>query len=271
MAAQDLFIPPSSASTQHIKLVRSVCIKSQSDQRFAGFAVGGSWAYNRMDQWSDLDLNLVVYPQYFLEIVNQAGDLARNVGALLSFAQGRHTGEPRLFNGLYGPPLLHVDFKFFSLPDFAVRVEEPMVIWERDLELSSVLKSTRGSYPKPDQQWLEDQFWIWIHYGINKIERGELLEVVDHLGFLRNQVLGPLLSLRNNQEPRRIRHAEQKLPSELYLRLKKTLSSPEPIELLMALLEATNLYRELRNSDAIVLRSDAEKMVFSTLLRSLED
>ncbi|MER7057532.1 MULTISPECIES: hypothetical protein [unclassified Streptomyces] len=29
----------------------------------------------------------------------------------------------------------------------------------------------------PDLQWIEDRFWIWVHYGATKLGRGELFEV----------------------------------------------------------------------------------------------
>jgi hypothetical protein len=37
----------------------------------------------------------------------------------------------------------------------------------------------------PDLQWLEDGSWVWVHYIATKIARGELLEAVDALGFVR--------------------------------------------------------------------------------------
>jgi hypothetical protein len=60
----------------------------------------------------------------------------------------------------------------------------------------------------PDLQWIEDRFWVWVHYAAQRLGRGELFEVIDFLSFLRNQVLGPLALVARGELPRGVRRLE---------------------------------------------------------------
>ena len=43
-----------------------------------------------------------------------------------------------------------------------------------------------------DVDWLRGRFWTWIHYAVEKAERGELHDCIEALAFIRGTVLGPL-------------------------------------------------------------------------------
>ena len=88
-----------------------------------------------------------------------------------------------------------------------------MILWERDNRLSQSLASTIGVYPLPDEQWIEDRFWIWIHYGASKIARGEMFEALDFIACLRSAVLGPLGLLRTRCKPSGVGRIEQLAPA----------------------------------------------------------
>lgn len=75
-----------------------------------------------MDEYSDIDLVIVVDPKYEWKVSEERLVLAKKLGNLLVGFTGEHVGEPRLIICLYGPPLLHVDLKFVALPDFGNRV-----------------------------------------------------------------------------------------------------------------------------------------------------
>jgi hypothetical protein len=65
-----------------------------------------------------------------------------------------------------------------------------VVLWEREGRLTTALAAGTAVYPAP--AWIEERFWIWVHYAAAKIGRGELCEVIDFLAFLRGTVLEPL-------------------------------------------------------------------------------
>lgn len=239
----------------------------QSDSRISGVAVGGSWISQSLDQYSDLDLVIVVRDDAVGQVMAERLDVAGRLGDLLSAFTGEHVGEPRLLICLYGDPLLHVDLKFVDLAGFADRIEDPVVLWERDGQLSSTLHSTCAAHPMPDLQWIEDRFWVWIHYGALKLGRGELFETIDFLAFLRGQVLGPLALVANGQLPRGVRRLERYAVADL-ADLKQTLAGHDRAECGRALKAAAALYRRLRDSQAspgLVLRTRAEAAALAYL------
>ncbi len=178
--------------TQHAAFLAAALPLLQADERLVAVAAGGSFLTGGMDQYSDLDLVVAIEPAAAPQVMQERRQIAARLGSLLAAFTGEHVGEPRLLICLYGPPLLHVDLKFVSLPDAADRIEDPAILWERSGRLTAVFQQTRPVYPTPDLQWLEDRFWAWVHYVATKIGRGELLETLDGLAFLRRQVLGPL-------------------------------------------------------------------------------
>ena len=109
---------------------------------------------------------------------------------------GEHVCEPRLVITLVGPPLLHVDFKFVCVSDFAERDEKPVILWDRDGSLAHTRSGPPPARAPLDLQWIEDRFWVWVHYGATKLGRGELFEVVSFLNYLREAVLAPLITHR---------------------------------------------------------------------------
>ncbi len=230
----------------------------KSDDRIVGVALGGSYLTRSMDEFSDLDLVVACEPDAYADVLAQRQEIAAGLGPLLAAFTGEHVGEPRLLICLYGPPLLHVDFKFVSLADVSVRVEDPEILWERDGRLAAVLGAGEARFPAPDAQWIEDRFWIWLHYGATKVGRGELFEAIDFLGFLRGQVLGPLALVARGARPTGVRKLETSTP-ELAARMRRTLASYDRRSCLSALREAAQIYRDLRATlDGAALRVNRE-------------
>jgi hypothetical protein len=168
---------------------------------------------------------------------------------------------------LYGPPLLHVDLKFVALADVAQRVEDPAVLWERDGRLTAALGRAEARYPARELQWLEDRFWVWVHYGAGKIGRGELFEAHDMLAAIRAQVLGPLMLQTMSARPNGVRRLEQAAPGWAR-EMQATVATYEPRSSALALRAAAQMYRALRGAAAtadLVVRKDAEAAAMAYL------
>jgi RimJ/RimL family protein N-acetyltransferase len=219
----------------------------RADRRFVGVAAGGSYLTNAMDAFSDLDLVLAIEPAAYEDVMAERRSIAASLGSLLAAFTGEHVGEPRLLVCLYGDPLLHVDLKFVALADAARRVEDPAILWERDGRLSAALAEGRAAYPNPDPQWIDDRFWIWVHYVAGKIARGELFEALDGLAFLRGRVLGPLALERAGARPSGVRRIERDAPDAARL-LQATVAVYDPADSVRALRACIELYRALRPS-----------------------
>lgn len=223
----------------------------QADPRIVGVAAAGSFVSGRLDEFSDLDLVIAVEPESTDAVSAERQQIASGLGTLVAAFTGEHVGEPRLliclFDGEDELPPLHVDLKFISLDEAVDRVDEPAVLWERDGRLSEALEAGEAHYPMPNLTWIEDRFWVWIHYATAKVARGELFEAVDCLGFLRFEVLGPLALFEAGAQPTGIRRIEIEAPSRA-TQLQETVAAYDPDSCIRSICAAVELYRSLRHS-----------------------
>lgn len=252
----------------HASFLARVVSASKADPRFVGVAAGGSFCTRTMDAWSDLDLVLAIEDAAFDAVMRERCDFAATLGPVLSAFTGEHVGEPRLVICLYGgEPPLHVDLKFVASADIAVRVEDPVIVWERDGRLSQAFEGTSARYAQPSLQWIEDRFWVWVHYAATKIARGEYFEVLDSLAFIRARVLGPLALESVGARPAGVRRIERAAPA-FARELLDTVATADPTSCVNALAASANLYRRLRDGHAspnLELRAGAETAAIAYL------
>jgi predicted nucleotidyltransferase len=235
----------------------------EPDENVVGLAVAGSWLTDEIDEFSDLDLILVTNNKISGN-KNLMLDYAKKLGNFLSGFTGEHVGEPRVLICLYENPLLHVDIKFLTIEEFHNRIENPFLLIDKNGQLEKVIKNTEAKFPYPDYQWIEDRFWIWIHYALLKIGRGEYFEAYDFFGFLRMTVFGPLLHIKNKNLPRGVRKVETALDNEDFAKLKMTIPTYERKSLLKSLRNAVTIYREIRSElfdSSIVLQNETDQSV----------
>lgn len=252
---------PASLTDAPRALLRQIVAGIRQNPALVGLAAGGSFRSGRMDEFSDLDLVVVVEPAASPEVHGRRAALAAALGPLLASFTGEHVGEPRLLVCLYGPPPVHVDLKFVTPDDLAVRVETPTVLWDRDGRVRIALAAGTAAWPAPDPQWIEDRFWIWVHYAAAKIARGELFEALDFIAFLRGQVLGPLALKEASAQPNGVRHVEKMAPRRAR-QMQETVARYDARDLVSSVRAAIALYRELRDHagvEGLQRRSDAEE------------
>jgi len=242
---------PSSLPQMHRQFLSRALAVFKADARIVGIAVGGSYLTDTMDQFSDLDVLVVTQAESHAEVMADGPRIARALGPLLETFTGEHVGEPRLLICLYGPPLLHVDLKFVTAKDLGQRVEEPLVLWERDGQLARALREGVASYPAPKRQWIEDRFWIWLHYGAGKIGRGEIFEAIEFISYLRVNVLGPMGLQLAGALPNGVRKIEKLAPA-----FSKTLTQTVPTydekDCARALRACADIYKSLRSGNPLV-------------------
>ncbi len=196
----------------HAGFLRNAARVLRKNERIVGIAVAGSLAESRADEFSDVDLVIAVEPLSLEEVLVEREAIAGTLGNLVAAFTGEHVGEPRLLICLYDDPVLHVDLKFVPLPEATPVVDNPIVVWDRNDRMKSVLRQRKGRYPAPDVQWLEDRFWVWVHYLATKIARGELFEAIEGLSFLRVTVLAPLGLMRLGLAAAGVRRLEDNAP-----------------------------------------------------------
>ncbi|MGI8779962.1 MAG: oxalate:formate antiporter [Solirubrobacteraceae bacterium] len=160
-----------------------------------------------------------------------------------------------------------MDIKVIALRDLAHRVEDAHVLWERDGAVRDATAATTAVWPAPDGQWIEDRFWVWVHYGATKIGRGELFECLELLTLLRSAALGPLIAREHAQRPQGVRRIERYAP-ELVDALAAAVRDHSRAGCTAALRTAADLYRELRARAAdagLKPRADAERAALAFL------
>lgn len=116
----------------HVRMLERVVAAVRADERFEALLGTGSLAYGGFDEHSDIDFVLVVRAEDHAAAMAGRQAFAAGLGPLLAAFGGEHVGEPRLLICLYGPPLLHVDFKFIVPGDVSALSEHPVVLWARE-------------------------------------------------------------------------------------------------------------------------------------------
>lgn len=245
-------------------LIAAAIDATRADQRILGLTLGGSAVSGTMDEFSDLDFVVVCRDEQQPELLRNAPSFAAALGPLLAAFTGEHVGEPRLLICLYGPPLQHVDLKFVAERDLDDRAEDGWILWQRDGALSAAHQRKPASWPSADPQWIEDRFWVWIHYGATKIGRGELFECLDLLAFLRGAVLGPLIAERRGNRANGMRRIERIAP-DLVPALAATIGDHTRQGCIDAIHAAVDLYRGLRDDVGVEQRTGAESVSLAYL------
>ncbi|UGQ12562.1 nucleotidyltransferase domain-containing protein [Yinghuangia sp. ASG 101] len=226
----------------HARFLGDTLPRIRQDARVAGVALTGSIAEGDPDVYADVDLVLVVDDDAYDAVLRQRLALIGSWTSLVTGFTGEHVGEPRLIIALVGPPLLHVDVKFVRVSDFGTRTSDPEILWDRDGRLARALAEQPPAAAPLDLQWIEDRFWVWVHYGATKLGRGELFETIGFLAYLRETVLGPLAARRVGAAPRGVRRLETIAPEEAR-ELRATLCGDDRRAAGRALLAAVDLYR----------------------------
>lgn len=219
----------------------------EEDSRMLGVAAGGSWITKELDEYSDLDLVIVVEDSHYETVLGEMSSIALSLGTCIASFTGEHVGADNLLICLYEDPLLHVDLKFVSLSDFATRIENPEVLWERDGLLTKTIEENKPDLQHLNLQWVEDRFWTWIHYGALKLGRGEIFEALDTLAYIRSQVLGPMGCMQVHKPPRGVRRLEQYCP-EIAETMKGTVAGYDAKACAQAFRNAARMYVELREN-----------------------
>ncbi len=244
-------------------LARSALHGAANDPRVVGLVVAGSVARRSADEYSDLDLVIVCDDATHAQVLAGARHFAASLGPLLAAFTGEHVGEPRLLIALYdagfdGSGPRHVDLKFVSVRDLAARVEDGRILWQRDGVVDQAYARCNASWPVPDPQWIEDRFWVWLHYTTAKIARGELFEAVDALTFMRATALAPLIMVDRVPNPTGVRRIERNAP-DLMPALRSTHGGVTVHECLRATEATADLYLRLRDPARIEPRRAAER------------
>ena len=237
-------------------LNRAIALLSE-DSQVLGIYLAGSFALGSPDEWSDIDLYIIVANGDVDRTLQRHHDLFGRVGPLLTLFPATHLGDPHQIIAFYhASHPLHVDYQYRAVGDLVPRRKdaEVRILLDRNHELRKwqmaceAAEDTTG-LPAERLQYLEDRFWAWCWYTHAKIQRGELWEARDGIEYLRTNVLVPLACALARVVYEGNRRVETKLDSTTRQQLEETIPkehTPEGCE--QAVTNAMDLYEALFNS-----------------------
>jgi len=205
---------PSAASRlpHHKRRLEAICRAAMDDPQILAMFIGGSFASGEADEYSDLDLQLIVEDGAIDRLVPKLRPLADQAGRVVAAFSAEHVGLPNMLIVLY-EDLVHVDLQPVQFSDVGSRNAglSTHVLWERDPSISSVLGAKHEADPAGELAWFEDRIWTWSWYVQTKILRGELYEALSSLQYLRDNVLFRLLAMHRDELPSAARRAESRV------------------------------------------------------------
>ncbi|TGM74776.1 aminoglycoside 6-adenylyltransferase [Leptospira bouyouniensis] len=228
------------------QIIERVIEVAKNHEDILGVCLAGSYINKETDIFSDLDFVIITKNNSQFSI-SEMTSFAKNSGDFLIGFTGEHVGENKLLICLFDNPVTHIDFKFTQLKDFYSRIENPVIIYDKSDFLENIYKETVPLWPKPDLQWIENRFWVWIHYAATKLGRKEFFETIDFISFLRANVIGPLFHLKYNKDPRGVRKLEFFLDQNEISQLRKTIPNYSFESIKDSLMELIEIYRNLRS------------------------
>lgn len=230
------------------------------DPRIAGVALGGSYIRREtMDEFSGLDFVVAIHDEQWDSVFADRVAIAEKLGTLLASFPGTHINSPNRLICLYDEAPGHVDLSFVKVSRVGERFDDPVIMYQEGSLMSDEFSKHPLQIVRPDLQWFEDRFWIWVHFTAGRIGRAELFDAIESLSFLRVNVLAPLISMKNGFPPRGVRHLERDCPEEAAM-LVKTLADYDRDSCLRALKATADMYIWLRgvNKSGLFLRDKAE-------------
>lgn len=220
-----------------------------SDNRFVALLLSGSNARGESDEYSDIDLIIAVNEVYFEDVINNRLEFAKNIDGLICAVTGEQIEDPRALICLYGPNLMRVDMRFISKNSLYEISEKTEILWAKDkAEIETILSKATIEWPNKTPEWFENHTWILLHYTITKLKRGELMEAMGTLAFLREQILGPMIYRHLGENQRGVRKIEL-LETSFKHKIAKTVAEYDAESIKKAIKNSISLYLELRNDE----------------------
>jgi hypothetical protein len=263
---------PKSLPNAHREILIDIIRKLSARPNLVGLAIGGSFVSGQMDDFSDLDLKVVADPKEWDVVNEKRRQIAESIGPLLIAFTGEHIGIPQMLVCLYGEIPIHVDLDFMVPDQLISRSEDPRILWDRNNVLHDALSNGSACPSAVDWQWIEDRFWLWIHYATTKVGRGELFAAIGFLSFIREKVLGPIVLEMAGAKPYGVRHIEM-VAARYATLMESTVTTYDRAAIVNAIQQTTNLYQLFRKETSprtMTINEKAEEVVIRYLANTAE-
>ena len=252
--------------------MHSILNALKKDGRIGGVVLVGSGAVGFQDEYSDIDLSVVVGNRGNIEAVFQEwGEKFRQELPLAGHFETRYAADNLLW-GFFLDNYLEIDMGFLCLDNLTARSNRWKVIFDRTGRIDSILQKSWESRPPVDvkRAYLENfkGVWHYITHVAILAERGQLLRAVHYLEELRNdtvEIAGLRLGLRADN----FRDVDR-FPAAFRKRLEKILvARADEDEILRALKAATVLFFDEAQKLELKLGLDSARALRGKMLEYL--
>lgn len=237
-----------------------------SDDRVEGLYLSGSFASGEPDDFSDIDLYVVVGQGMIEEVIrDHRRTLIPRVGDVATVFPATHLGDPHQIIVFYQTDIpIHVDYQYRASSELVPRRADRDVVLLLDrtgdltrwLEACRVVDENGHAADAERLQYLEDRFWGWCWYAYSKIERGEAWEARDAIEYMRTNVLVVLATMAHGHPYEGNRRLERMLPEAVLDQLELTIPSHSVESYRSALTNSISLYLTLFEALPENLRSE---------------
>lgn len=231
----------------------------RADKRLAGVLIVGSGAVGFTDDYSDIDLAVVVeQAEDVKSAFDDWGTTIADLFGILIFVPTQRAPNVFLYAMLLSG-FLELDISFQCLDDLVARRPRWRVAWDRTGCIADRMDTSWKAKVEPDfaaifRQYMEGTWHYVNHIGLS-VARGQLWRAMSDLELIRTRVI-ELAGLRNGHNTRRFREIDRLSP-ELLIALGKTLvQNTEPNEILRALRVVVELFINEARELAVVQHID---------------
>jgi hypothetical protein len=255
---------------KHKDVLKNAIDYFAEDDRVPGLFISGSIVSGTMDEYSDIDLDVIVRDDEFESVFSERDRAVESIGRPLARFIADHLPiRVDMFIVLYeGPVKLDLDYIRASVLEPNWRWSRRHILKDTDGFLDDIVSRSKGleapSLSKERILNLDEKFWTWCWYVFGKIQRGELWEALDGIHGIRTlAILSFFYSVVDlyNEGYRRL---ERKIPPDLVGNFRETIPQMTEASLFSALQSMISLYVELRGrvSEAQGIEFDTEKQTY---------
>lgn len=253
----------------HAEKLEAALSLFRNDPSVIGIVLGGSFAVGTPDEYSDLDLYLVIEDADFTDVFNKRETRARSLGNPLSWFVADHNPAGQHDHIVLYDDFVKIDFIYLR------RSELPLYGKFRQFRVlhdpvgavhGSLSEQAKPSYGKVDIAITNQKFWGWVWYTFGKLMRGEIWEALEATAFMRAHALIPLINAKNELGNEGFRRLEQKLDAYTAARLQTTVSAYSCDSVYRALMQEIMLFCELRDELLGTTRDKIDKQAEEKIL-----
>lgn len=241
----------------------------QVDPRIEGAYVVGSMADETEDEYSDIDLYVVVKEEHYAEVYGERFKFAKRIGEVLSTFEVEWPNCQML--GVIYRNYVEIDICYTKLGQAEVFSDRYKVVLDRSGRVQKTLITRE--YPKDPKTELKRQIEFALYnllHAVNMLHRGEYWSSIKQIETLRKRTVSLVEVLLKKEVGEEYRKLESVFPPKAERKLRRTLCLYRKSDIRKSVKISTQLFCEIGGELAFKLGVIFPSEKFSHLLQHLE-